>query len=126
MNQVPAFGPIDPQEFAAQVQAAHERAHMAAEDASNRVRALIEDELTTEQLDALRILLSTISENAVALSNFWEGRVSGIIAERNRMAKASAHGFITDTVDLDNPSCAFVDDWGTRCNLPPSNARHHS
>lgn len=121
------FLPMEPAEFVRAAQEARARAHMEQEDATNRVRALIEDELSTDQLDALRVLLTSISTRPLELSNFWEGRVSGILAERHRQARMTAeeHAFVDDTVDLDNPYCAWVDPHGTRCNLPPANGRHH-
>lgn len=117
--------PMTAEEFARAQAEARAQALMAAQDLDNRIQALVMDELTTDQLHTLMEFIHLLGHNPVPVVTFWEGRLSGILAERHRLGTAEAHDFVDDAIDLDNPYCAWEDRHGTKCNLPPGNGRHH-
>jgi hypothetical protein len=71
---------INPEE----AQARLEHAAACREDFANRMRAMLAEELTYEQMEALGVTLRIIgdAEDPKAAANYWEGNVMGAMAVR--------------------------------------------
>lgn len=78
------FEPMS-EEDAAEARAQHDRLVMRGEEITARIRRLIAEELSYEQLEALHAMLAHISnsQSAAVLAHWYEGITNGALAVRD-------------------------------------------
>jgi membrane carboxypeptidase/penicillin-binding protein len=84
-NGSAVFGPEPTQEEIEQAKANFERAQAYAEMIRDRLKRMIAEELTMDQLEAVHAMLMHItnSGDALAVANWWEGVVHGTMTMRD-------------------------------------------
>lgn len=61
-----------------------DRRHLQVHDFTNHWHRMLAEDLTYEQVNVLRLMLSTIadSQNPAAIANWYEGQTGGVLATR--------------------------------------------